>query len=150
MKIATLNLFNRTKSAADVEEELRFHVEMLERKYAGDGMCAEESKAAALKRFGDLEKVKKQCVEISSRNTLARRVLKLSSILIALAGLAIHLLSTDDKVARIGSVLIMIAVTGRLLLYVRGLNPATFLPAARHTSISVVSDTSQNSKPREG
>lgn len=150
MKIATLNFLNRAKSARDVEEELRFHIAMLEHKYTRDGMCAEEARAAALKRFGNLEKVRKQCMEIRRRNTLARRVLKLSSILVALTGLAIQIFSTDFRVARIGGVLMMIAVTGRLLLYVRGLSPSTFLPAARQTPISILSDTSQNcSKPRE-
>jgi len=124
MKIALRNLLmrpNRTKTAFEVEEELRFHIEMLERKYAQQGMP--DAKAAALKRFGNLERVKKQCVNIRRRNSLLRRVLKISSILIALTGLLIHTLSSDYKVARIGSMLIMIAVAGRLLLYVRGLSP---------------------------
>src|ERR1044071_2244879 len=119
MKIAL-----RNKTAFEVEEELQFHVDMLERKYAQQGMSGAHAKAAALRRFGNLERVKKQCVDISRRNSLLRRVLKMSSILIALTGLALHTLSTDYKVARIGSVLIIIAVSGRLLLYVRGLSPS--------------------------
>jgi len=129
MKIALRNLLmrpNRTKTAFEVEEELRFHIEMLERKYAQQGMP--DAKAAALKRFGNLERVKKQCVNIRRRNSLLRRVLKISSILIALTGLLIHTLSSDYKVARIGSMLIMIAVAGRLLLYVRGLSPVSDTP----------------------
>jgi hypothetical protein len=61
----------------------------------------------------------------------------------ALTGLAIQTLSLDYKVARIGAVLIMIAVAGRLLLYVRGLSPATFLSGS-HTSLSVITDTSKD------
>ena len=115
MKIAL-----RKQTASEVEEELQFHIDMLERKYAQHGMSGAHAKAAALKRFGNLERVRKQCVDISRRNSLLRRVLKLSSILIALTGLAIHTLSSDYKVARIGTMLIMIAVSGRLLVYVRG------------------------------
>ena len=121
MKIPILKHNQRT--SLDVEEELRFHVEMLERKYAQQGMPAIAAKAAALRRFGNLETVKRQCVTIRKRSSLLRRVLKLSSILIALTGLAVHMLSSDYKVGRIGSVLIMIAIAGRLLLYVRGLSP---------------------------
>lgn len=120
MKIAL-----RKQTASEVEEELQFHIDMLERKYAQQGMSGAHAKAAALKRFGNLERVKKQCVNISRRNSLLRRVLKLSSIFIALTGLAIHTLSSDYKVARIGTVLIMIAVSGRLLVYVRGLTTDT-------------------------
>jgi len=109
------------KTALDVEEELQFHIEMIERKYTQDGMSAAEAKAAASRRFGNLETVKRQCVTIRKRSSSLQRVLKLSLILIALAGLAILMLSSDYKVGRIGSVLIMIAIAGRLLLYVRGL-----------------------------
>jgi len=125
--------------AFEVEEELQFHLEMLERKYTQQGMSAAEAKAAALRRFGNLERVKKQCVDIRRRNSLLRRAFKMSSILFALAGLSIHFLSSDYKIARIGTMLIMIAITGRLLLYVRGLSPAAFLP--RNTkSVSVVNE----------
>ena len=109
------------KTSLDVEEELQFHIEMLERKYAQQGLSTAEAKSAASRRFGNLETVKRQCVTIRKRSSSLQRVLKLSLILIALAGLAIFMLSSDYRVGRIGSVLIMIAIAGRLLLYVRGL-----------------------------
>jgi hypothetical protein len=113
-------------------------------------MSSAEAKIAASRRFGNFERVKKQCVDISSRNTAVRRVLKTSAILIALTGLAIQLLSTDFKVARIGNVLIMIAVLGRLLLYVRGLVRPNFFPVSRDVSLSVVTDAAEDrSKLRE-
>ena len=116
------------KTSLDVEEELRFHIDMLERKYAQQGMPVAEAKAAALRRFGKFETVKRQCVTIRKRSSLLQRVLKMFSILIALTGLAIHMLSSDYRVGRIGSVLIMIAIAGRLLLYVRGLTLPTRNP----------------------
>jgi hypothetical protein len=121
-----ISIANHKRTASDVEEELQFHIEMLERKYAQLGMPATEAKAAASRRFGNLERVKRQCVTISRRSSLLRRILKTSSILIALAGLAIHFLSSDPKVSHIGDTLILIAISGRLLLYVRGLTSSTF------------------------
>ena len=121
MKIPILK--HRQKTSLDVEEELRFHIELLERKYAQQGLSAIAAKAAALRRFGNLETVKRQCVTIRKRSSLLRRALKLSSILIALTGFVVHTFSSDYKVGRIGSMLIMIAIAGRLLLYVRGLSP---------------------------
>src|SRR5215204_5158126 len=108
MKIAL-----RKRTSLEVEEELQFHIEMLERKYAQQGMCDAHAKTAALRRFGNFERVKKQCVDISRRNTLLRRILKTSLILIALIGLAIQTFSSDYKVARIGAMLIMIAIASR-------------------------------------
>ena len=140
MRIAITNLLplpNRRKTAADVQEELQFHIDMLERKFTEHGMPATHAQAAALKRFGNLERVKKQCVDISRRNTLLRRVLKTSAILVALAGLAIHILGSDYQVVRIGTMLITIAIATRVLLYVRGLSPWTFLPKTKQTSLSL-------------
>jgi len=113
------------KISLDVEEELQFHIEMLERKYTQQGMPAAAAKAAASRRFGNLETVKRQCVTIRKRSSFLHRVLKTSLILIALAGLAIFMLSLDYKVGRIGSMLVTIAIAARLLLYVRGLTLST-------------------------
>lgn len=139
MKLAISNLLtgsNRKRNAVEVEEELQFHVEMLERKYTQQGLSIADAKAAASKRFGNFERVKKQCVDITSRNSLTQRMLKAAAIVLALTGFAIHAVSADYKVARIGEVLIMIAVIGRVLLYVRGLGPWPFLPGTNRTSLT--------------
>jgi hypothetical protein len=140
MRNAVVNLLTRAKrqqTSFEVEDELQFHIEMLERKYALQGLSAADAKAAAVRRFGNFERVKKQCVNISRRQSLPHRLLKTSAILMALTGLAIHFLSSDYNIARIGQVLIMIAVLGRLLLYVRSLNSWTFLSGPKETSLSI-------------
>jgi hypothetical protein len=153
MKIAIPNLFknsNRKQIMFEVEDELQFHIEMLERKYVQDGMSAAAAKAAALRRFGSLERAMKQCVDIRGRNSLLRRVLKTSLILLGLTGLSIHILSSDLKIDRIGGVLIMIAISGRLLLYVRGLSPSTFLSGTNETCPSIVTETPKDSSKLRG
>ena len=147
MKLALANLFsrlNRNKTALEVDEELQFHLAMLERKYMQEGMCAADAQAAALRRFGNFQRVKQQCVEITKRSTLLRRVLKTSLMLMGLAGLLISIGSSDYKVDRIGHVLIMIAIMGRLLLYVRGLGPFTYLAGVKATSITDPAKTPRN------
>ena len=121
------------KKSFEVEEELRFHIEMLEGNYAQHGMSIAEAKTAALRRFGNVEAVKRQCVAINRRNSLVRRVLKSFTVLLCLAGLAVFIAASDYKVARIGTMLITIAIFGRLLLYVRGLvNPACLPQTSAH------------------
>ena len=144
MKIDIANLFkisNRKQIVFEVEDELQFHIEMLERKYVQDGMSAAAAKAAALRRFGSLERAMKQCVDIRSRNSLLRRVLKTSLILLGLTGFLIRILASDLRVDHVGDVLIMIAIAGRLLLYVRGLSPSTFLSGTNETCPSIVTET---------
>jgi hypothetical protein len=148
MKSEIANLFknfNRKQIVFEVEDELRFHIEMLERKYAQGGMSAAAAKAAALRRFGSLERAMKQCVNIRSRNSLLRRVLKTSLILIGLIGLSLRMLGSDLNIHHIGDILIMIAISGRLLLYVRGLSPSNFLSGTNETCPSIVTET-----PRDG
>ena len=153
MKFEIANLFknsNRKQMVFEVEDELRFHIEMLERKYTQDGMSAAAAKAAALRRFGSLERAMKQCVNIRNRNSLLRRVLKTALILMGLAGLAIRILSSDLHVDHIGDILIMIAIAGRLLLYVRGLSPSNFLSGTNETCPSIVTEAPQNSSKLRG
>jgi hypothetical protein len=153
MKSAIANLFknsNRKQILFEVEDELRFHIEMLERKYVQDGMSAAAAKAAALRRFGSIERAMKQCVDIRSRNSLLRRVLKTCLILLALTGFSIRVISSDLYVERMGDVLIMIAVSGRLLLYVRGLNPSTFLSGTDETCPSIVTETPKDDSKLRG
>ena len=153
MKTAISNLFKNSKRKQilfDVEDELQFHIEMLERKYVQDGMSAAAARAAALRRFGSLEKAMKQCVNIRSRNSLLRRVLKTSLIILGVTGFAIRILSTDRHVDHIGDILIMIAIFGRLLLYVRGLNPSTFLSGTNETCPSIVTENPHDGSKLRG
>ena len=132
-----LKHLDHKKIAFDVEDELRFHVEMLQEKYTRHGMSPAEAKAAAQKRFGNFERVKNQCVQISRRSSLLQHVLKTSLILIAFTGLLINILNSDYKVERIGTLLIAIAILGRVLLYVRGLSSASFLPRTKETTLAI-------------
>ena len=153
MKFAIANLFknpNRKQILFEVEDELKFHIEMLERKYAQAGMSPAAAKAAALRRFGSLEKAMKQCADIRSRNSLLRRVLKTSLIILGLTGFLIRILNSELNVNHIGDVLIMIAISGRLLLYVRGLSPSTFLSDTNETCPSIVTETPQDASKLRG
>lgn len=48
----------------DVDEELRFHVDMREREYTAAGRTEREARAAAVRRFGSVEAVRDACYEI--------------------------------------------------------------------------------------
>src|ERR687884_252035 len=58
----------RAEIEQQVEEELRFHCEMLTEDYREAGMSEDAARKAASKRFGDRERVQAECVEISRRN----------------------------------------------------------------------------------
>lgn len=56
--------FWRTDVEADVDEELRFHLEMREREYAAAGRQPDHAHAEALRRFGSLASVRDSCTQI--------------------------------------------------------------------------------------
>lgn len=130
---------NNLPTRLEVEEELHLHVELLQREYMRRGMSPEEARAATLKRFGNFDRVKNECVAICKRSQPLQRAFKIFLLLLALSGLIIRISSTDYYVARIGPILITIAIAGRLLLYVRGLTPSRFLPKNKPSSFSIFS-----------
>jgi|SRR5687768_1564275 len=137
MRDLTRRLFNPLGSEAierEVEEELRFHLESLTEQYLQHADTFEEARASALRRFGDVEQVTDECVEISKRRRPFMRALKSFFILIFLAGIFVRIFGTELHVDRFGTMLITVAVMGRLFLYVRGLNPAGFRPKSDPSS----------------
>lgn len=74
----------------EVERELRFHIQMRTRANIDAGMKSDEAQTAAMKSFGDFERVKNSCCEIRRRLPFNSMALKMAlHITIALlAGLA--------------------------------------------------------------
>ena len=129
MKDLKRRLFSPIGSEAierEVKEELQFHLDLLTEQHLQHADTLEEARASALSRFGDVEQVKDECVEISKRSRAFMRALKSFFILLFLAGILVRIFSDELHVDRVGQMLIAIGVMGRLFLYVRGLKPAVF------------------------
>lgn len=120
-------LFKRNEGAArEIDEELRFHVELLTHDHLRQDMSFEEAEGAALRRFGNVERIKDQCLAIRRKSHPFLIVLKSFLILTFLSGIVVRSLSTAVNIGRMGDLLIAIPILTGLLLYVRGLNPARF------------------------
>lgn len=121
-------LFKRSAGTErEIDEELRFHLELLTQAYRQQDMSADEAKAAAVVRFGNVQRIKEQCLAISRRTHPFLVVLKTFLIVMFLAGVALRVLKLDANVHHLGDLMIAVPILTRLLLYVRGLNPASFL-----------------------
>jgi predicted permease len=57
-------LFQKRKRDAEMEEELRFHVEMRTRANLAAGMKSADARHAALRRFGGVEQIKELCRDL--------------------------------------------------------------------------------------
>jgi hypothetical protein len=148
MKAGIINQFRRfdsQRAEREIDEELRFHLEMLTETLLQKDLSLAEARDAALKRFGDVEQIRDQCVEISRRNHPAIRVLKSFLILIFLVGVLVRVFNTEFHVTRVGDVLIAVGILGRLWVYVRGLNPSSFLSKPETSSPLMLNDNGQAS-----
>ena len=68
--------------AREVEAELRFHIEMRARANMEGGMRPDEARLAARQSFGDFERVKTECCEISRSVPFNSSVLKMGTYII--------------------------------------------------------------------
>ncbi len=55
-----MGLFQKTRLERELDEELRSHLEMLEREYLGRGMSPQEARFAALRSFGGVDQTKER------------------------------------------------------------------------------------------
>ena len=146
MRDLTRSFFNPVRSGAierEVEEELRFHLELLTEQHLQHAETLVEARASALRRFGNVEHVKDQCVEISKRRRPFARALKSFLILTFLAGIFVRIFATELHVDRVGQMMITVAVMGRLFLYVRSLKPAGFRPRSNTVSPLMLNSTAK-------
>jgi hypothetical protein len=128
-----LRYFDSGQIKCEIDEELRFHLELLTEALQQRDMPLAHAKDAALERFGNVDQIRTQCIEISRRNRPALRALKSLLVVIVLTGVLVRVLGTEFHVTRLGDLLITVGILGRLLVYVRGLNPS-FLSRAETSS----------------
>lgn len=121
-----------------VEEELRFHCEMLREEYLKSGMPEDDARAAAARRFGNLKRVQAECVEISRRNSPMKRFLKLVLLVSFLAGVWLRTRGWAVQFTQMGDLFITIGALGQLLLHVKGLRTAGYQALKRGPAFSLL------------
>ena len=129
---------DRPQSEREIEEELRFHLDRLTEENCRQDLSWDEARALAQQRFGNLEQFKDQCVEISRRNRPSLRALKLLASLVFLMGILVRVFSPEYHVTRVGTILMAVGFLGRLLLYVRGLNPSSITNPADSMPLKLI------------
>jgi hypothetical protein len=153
MKGALARLVRRldqTATEGEIEEQLCFHLDLLTAELLQREMTAEQAQEAAIKRFGNVEQIKAQCLTISNRNRPLLRALKSVLILVFLLGVLVRFVGSDYHVTHIGDTLIMVGLLGRLLLYVRGLNPSSLVSKTGISSPLMLDSVTQTSSTAGG
>ena len=121
MKNLLEQIYRRRKPPIEreIDEELRFHIDMQTRDYEGRGLSTEDSRVMANTRFGDVEKIKKECIRIGSGTTVLIWILNSVFLLSLFLGLVLRGLVPEFHVNRVGDVMMMIGGLGILLVYTK-------------------------------
>jgi len=125
--IGPFRRLDRERVPREVEEELQFHLDLLTEEHCRQNIPWEQAQAEAMKRFGNVEQIRDECVKIARRNQSVVLALKWFFACVFLFGIFVRLFSTDYHVTRIGDLLMEVGALGRLLLYLRGKSPSKHL-----------------------
>jgi hypothetical protein len=136
-----IHRFDPEQTRREIDEELRFHIDLLTDEHCLLDVPFAEARDAALKRFGNVEQIKNECVEISRRRHPAMRLLKSFLLLLFMTGVLVRVFSPEYHLTRVGDILMAVGALGRLWLYVRGLNPSRFLSEAIDSSPLKLNDS---------
>jgi hypothetical protein len=121
--LRNLSLFDRSGACEhEIEEELRFHLEMRAHDNLATGMTSEEAQADAMRRFGDYDDVKAECRKISKERlegVMNLKVLKGFIWAMLGCGLAMQLISGTEDNSRAGLGLILTGVMIRLFIFLK-------------------------------
>jgi hypothetical protein len=130
-------LFHRLDPAQtrrDIDEELRFHLDLLTDEHLRRNMSFEEASEAAVTRFGNIEQIRDQCAQIKRRQHPVIGALKLFLVLVFLSGVVIRIFAPEYHVTNVGNLLMAVGFLGRLWLYLRGLVPSSFISKPEESS----------------
>jgi hypothetical protein len=132
-----------SSSKRDLDEELRYHVEMLTVENIAAGMSAKNAKAEALRRFGNIERIKSQCraVHRGSLSGAARWVMGL----VVACGALLWASPQPAQVSILGEMLIITIVLCRLLMYLRAWPVLTGSSASHASESSLLRATARDS-----
>jgi hypothetical protein len=104
----------------EVEDELRFHIEMRARDNIAAGMSPEDAVADAMRRFGNYDHIRKSCEEIRrERMALFMKLVKAFCWILLGCGLTLEITSQLGAVRLVGQFLTIIASLWLLLIYLR-------------------------------
>lgn len=123
-----------SSSKRDLDEELSYHVELSTMDNMAAGMSAEQAKADALRRFGDIERIKKCCRAVH-RGSLSGVILSLMGIA-AVCGAVLWAGPYPPEARVLGQILVITVLLFRLLMYLRawpGMNRSSTSQASELT-----------------
>jgi hypothetical protein len=133
--------FESRRAKREVEEELQFHLDLLTEEHCRQDMPWDEAQATALKRFGNIQQIRDECVRISRRNHPVVSALKWFLGFVFVTGVLVRIFSPEYHLTRVGDILMEVGALGRLLLYLRWMNPSRHVSKPDDSSLIKLNDS---------
>ncbi len=121
-----------------VEEELLFHCDRLMEEYQEMGFTEEAARDAAERRFGNVERVQAECVEIRRRSRPAVKLLKLLLLLFFIGGLLLRITGINANFNHLGDLMMATALLCQLFLHVKGSRATGFHAIKKGSPLSIL------------
>ena len=137
-------LFRRLDSRraqSEIDEELRFHLDLLTEEHCRQNMSWEEAQARALARFGDPEQIRDECARIVRRNHPLVSALKWLFGFVFVTGVLVRIFGGEFHLTRVGSILMAVGVLSRLLLYLRVMSPSRYVSKPDESTVIRLNDS---------
>jgi Flp pilus assembly protein TadB len=105
--------------ANDVDDELRFHLEMQVNAFEDQGLSREQSETRAQTRFGNVEQIRSECIQISSRRSVLIWLLNSLFLISLIVGLFLRAVVPEVHINQVGNMLMIIGGLGVLVVYAK-------------------------------
>jgi hypothetical protein len=135
---------------SEVDEELNFHIDTQTDDYEHLGLSREDSRAMAEARFGDVERIRTECIRIGSGKSVLIWILNSVFLMSLLVGLLLRALIPEMHVNRVGDVMMMIGGLGILLVYAKQAGTSVFSPNKKSLQLGLNSNTPPPSFDEQG
>ena len=105
-------------------------------------MSWEQAQATARGRFGNVERIRDECVRIVRRNHPLVSALKWFLGFIFVAGVLVRIFGSEYHVTRVGDILMAVGVLSRFLLYLRVMSRSQYVSQPDDSSQIKLNDSS--------
>jgi hypothetical protein len=141
---ALIRRLDSRQAQLEIEEELQFHLDLLTAEHCRQDMTWDEARARAIKSFGNVEKIRDQCVRIARRSHPVVVALKWFLGFVFVTGVLVRVFSPEFHITRVGNILMAVGALSRLLLYLRGMNPASYVSQPDDSTLIKLNDSAMS------
>ena len=122
-----------------IEDELLFHIEMRTKENMDSGMTPTQARQDAEARFGNLERIKTDCLKIHCDNHVAMKALNCLLWMFVAFGVVLRLTASTSGIRPTGDLIAISSILLRLLIHLR-------LKGSPHLQTTLIFKSNANKK----